>query len=104
MAKFKGIIIQSVFSEYDLNHISTYTTDGKFEYEINAKHITEATSKMLNHFYEKYWFGSETDLPIEKFKKLSNENKVDMLWYLECSFDYIIHFDRNDVETIKNSI
>lgn len=104
MAKFKGLIIQTVPTENDLRHISYYTTDGIFEYEINAQHITEATSKMLNHFYEKYWFGSEADLSIKEFKKLSNEDKVDILWYLNCSFDFIVHFDCNEVKTIQNSI
>lgn len=102
MNKFKGFLVQFVQATQEEIGISYFTSDGIFEFDITADNEYQATCKMLDYFYETYWFSNEEeDTPIEVFKNLTEQNKVEDLKSAQCVFEYIVYYNPDKVKTIK---
>jgi hypothetical protein len=99
MKTYKGIIIQNVKNGY-----GDYVSDGVYDFTINAENEYKATCKMLDYFYENYWYCGEEDMNIEKFKKLSEYAKFEALSEMKCLFEYIVYYNEENTETVKISI
>jgi hypothetical protein len=106
MPIYKATLIQQIQNHPDRRGASHYMADGIFEYTIKAKNIDLALSKMLNHFYETYWFSdkNEHDMPISKFNKLSIDDKIFELQISHGMFDYIIYDNPDNKKPIVVSI
>jgi hypothetical protein len=106
MPIYKATLIQQIKNHPDRRGASHYMADGIFEYTIKAKNIDSALSKMLNHFYETYWFSdkNEHDMPISKFNKLSIDDKIFELQISHGMFDYIIYDNPDNNKPIVVSI
>ena len=102
MHKFKGILVQLVQATQEDRGVSYFTSDGIFEFDITADNEYQATCKMLDYFYETYWFcNKEEDTPIEVFKSLTEYGKVEALNSAQCVFEYIVYYNPDKVKTIK---
>ena len=107
MSKFKGILVQFLETNklQEFRIISNWYSDGIFEYNIEASNEYQAEEKMLNHFYETYWFGAgNEDISVEDFKNLGNNEKIKALNEMDCQFQHIIYFNPYETKTIKNKI
>ena len=107
MSKFKGILVQFIetFNLPEFSDISSWYSDGIFEYDIEAQNEYEAEEKMLNHFYETYWFGGgDEDISVEDFKKLRVDTKIRRLNEMDCQFQHLIYFNPFETKIAKNTI
>jgi hypothetical protein len=107
MSKFKGILVQFLETNnlQEFRNISSWYSDGIYEYDIEAKNEYEAEEKMLNHFYETYWFGAgDEDVPVKEFKNLPNSLKIESLQNMDCQFQHLIYFNPYKTKITKNKI
>ena len=96
MKEYRGILIQTVEDEYG-EHIS----DGIFNFTITANNENKATCKMLDYFYEVYWYCGEEDVDIDLFKDMHEYEKVNALNMMNCTFDYIVYYNKENTEGVE---